>query len=369
MSAFVSSEFSSTIPSKSIIQPSMRQLEYLDGQTLRFQIPSFASHLDSRQSYLKFRVKIRGATTLLTFSKKSGVHSLIQNLRIYDAQTNTLLENIQEYAQLSQILHIYSENRSIRNRRGLTELLEYTSRTFGNEEVDNLPARTCDQSQLFVSMPTGSDPTYATDVPIDGRAQECVVALRLYSGVLGSLSSKMFPSFIVGGINVECDLNPAAAALGLWTCEGICDDQGLPDPTLGDGDSCRFGIVAPDDPAGALTKVELYCERNAGFDQLVEGADLASGYPPLTSALPLQNGTSIVKNQGVGSVNLAIGKHLYGWSNEEPPVMYDMGIINAVGSNAGEDSGDVVSVTVELRNVPAGTTGSLFVGGAGNKAD
>ncbi len=367
MSQFVSSQYNMTIPSKSVIAPSMRQQMYHDGDTVRFNIPSFMSNIDSRQSYLKFKVKIKGAPALLTFSKKSGVHSLIRNLRIYDDQTNLLLENIQDYNTLSQLLHIYSENRSIRNRRGLTELLEPGSRTFDGLEYDNLPARNCDQSQLFVSMPTGSDATYSTNETIADRAVECVVALRLYSGVLGSLSSKMFPSFIVGGLRVEIDFATAAECLSLWTAEGICDDTGNPLSTLGDGDSCRFGIIKPEPMnAAPLTEVYLYCEKNPGFDQLTD--DDTNNFFPILGAEPLQNGTSIVKNQGVGSANLVVGKNLYGFDNTSgATVLKDLGKITGIQVNAGENAGGVCFVKVGLDGT--GADGADFVGGAGNKAN
>ncbi len=371
-SQFVSSQYNMTIPSKSVVAPSLRQQSYSDADTVVFNIPSFMSHIDSRQSYLKFRVRIHNAPTLLTFSKKSGIHSVVRNLRIYDTQSNLCLENIQDYNVLSQILHIYSENNSIKNRRALTELLEPGSRTFGGGDYDDLPARNCDQSQLFISMPTGSDATYSTSVPLSDRAVECVVALRLYSGVLGSLSSRMFPALITGGLRVELDLASAAECLSLWTAEGICDDAGNPDPTIGDADGCRFGIVAPEpQDNNNITAVHLYCEKNAGFDQVVH--DTGSGFEPMTSAAPLENGTSIVKNQGVGAVNLAIGKKLYAYNNENPPVLKELGKITGILANSGENAGGVCSVKVGLDTSYLQSAnivkGSELMGGAGNIAD
>ena len=361
---FVASQYEKTIPSKSSITPSDRQLEYADGDTLRFEVPSFQAHIDPRQTYLKFRVKVRDAPTALCFSKKCGIHSLIDNLRIYDSDTNLLLENIQNYAELAEKLHIYSENRSIRNKRGLTELLEYGARAFDGEEYDNLPARNADQSQLFKTYPTGSDATYSTNIDytsVDGV--ECVVAFRLYSGVLGQLSSKMFPSFIVGGLRVEIDLNSAAKALGVWTAEGITADDGAIDTTIGSGDSCRFGIVAPN-PATAspLTSVDLYCEKNAGYDQ--ETSDAGGGAFPPQGTAALVAGGRAVKNQLVGAINLRVGQKLYGYTNASTPVLSLLGTISSMDCNAGENAGGLVRVRV-------GLTGSLvngadFVGGMGN---
>lgn len=360
---FVASQYEKTIPSKSTITPSDRQLEYADGDTLRFEIPSFQAHIDPRQTYLKFRVKVRDAPTAVAFSKKCGIHSLIDNLRIYDEATNLLLENIQNYAELAEKLHMYSENRSIRNKRGLTELLEYGSRAFDGEEYDNLPARNADQSQLFKTYATGSDATYTSTTDYTANGVECVVAFRLYSGVLGQLSSKMFPSFIVGGLRVEIDLNSAAKALGVWTAEGITADDGSIDTTIGAGDSCRFGIVQPTPTtANPLTSVDLYCEKNAGFNQIT--SDAGGGAFPPADDTSLVAGGRAVKNQLVGAVNLRVGQQLYGYTNASPPVLSLLGTIGSVECNAGENAGGLVRVRVGLNG--SAVNGDDFVGGMGN---
>jgi len=360
---FVASQYEKTIPSKSTITPSDRQLEYADGDTLRFEIPSFQAHIDPRQTYLKFRVKVRDAPTAVAFSKKCGIHSLIDNLRIYDEATNLLLENIQNYAELAEKLHMYSENRSIRNKRGLTELLEYGSRAFDGEEYDNLPARNADQSQLFKTYATGGDATYTSTTDYTADGVECVVAFRLYSGVLGQLSSKMFPSFIVGGLRVEIDLNSAAKALGVWTAEGITADDGSIDTTIGAGDSCRFGIVQPTPTtANPLTSVDLYCEKNAGFNQITSDAG-GGAFPPADTS-SLTAGGRAVKNQLVGAVNLRVGQQLYGYTNATPPVLSLLGTIGSVECNAGENAGGLVRVRVGLNG--SAVNGEDFVGGMGN---
>lgn len=363
---FVASQYEKTIPSKSTITPSDRQLEYADGDTLRFEIPSFQAHIDPRQTYLKFRVKVRDAPTAVAFSKKCGIHSLIDNLRIYDADTNLLLENIQNYAELAEKLHIYSENMSIRNKRGLTELLEYGGRAFDGEEYDNLPARNADQSQLFKTYRTGSDATYSSTIDYTATGVECVVAFRLYSGVLGQLSSKMFPSFIVGGLRVEIDLNSASKALGIWTAEGITADDGSVDTSIGDGKSCRFGIVQPVPiTANPLTALDLYCEKNAGYDQVTSNAG-GGAFPPSGPAALLAGGRA-VKNQLVGAVNLRVGQTLYGYTNAAVPVLSLLGTISSVSCNAGENAGGLVRVTVGLTG--SAVNGDDFIGGIGNAFD
>ena len=353
---FQATEIQNLIPSRSTLAPSDHQKEYRDGQTLRFEIQPFNAFIDARQSYLRFKVKIENAPTLVTFSKKAGIHSLINQIRVYDMEHNHQLETIQSYSELAQKLHIFSENRSIRNKRGLTELLEYGSRDFDGELYDNLPARNCDQSQLFTHQyQTGSEPSYTATSSYTANPNECEVAFRIYSGILGSPSTKMYPAFLTKGLRVEIDLNSAEKALELWTGEGICEDTGAVSTEV-EG-SCLFGIGSPTPTTAApLTSVVLYTELNAGYNQIRAGTA-----PPTESAIA--GGVKAVKNQLVGAVNLIVGKPLYGWTNANPPVLVNMGTIASVSCNSGENAGGACGVTVTLTG--STVNGDTFVGGAG----
>ena len=44
---FVASQYNKTIPSKSTFSPSDHQLEYRDGETIRFEIPAFNAFIES----------------------------------------------------------------------------------------------------------------------------------------------------------------------------------------------------------------------------------------------------------------------------------------------------------------------------------
>lgn len=133
---FEAEEVKTAIPSRSTYMPSDKQKSYKAGDTLRFHIPaSVNAFLDPRMTTLNFKVKLSDTTNipLLRFSNKCGLHSLIDNIRVYDANSNLQLETIQNYGEIAQKLHLYSENRSIRNKRALIEGLEYTSRDFDSE--------------------------------------------------------------------------------------------------------------------------------------------------------------------------------------------------------------------------------------------
>lgn len=354
--SYQASDYSNAIPSKSTYSPSDHQKSYKDGQTIRFHIQPFNAFLDPRQSSLNFKVLIKNAPTIVTFSKRCGIHSLIDAIRIYDME-GTQLENIQNYAELTEKLHFYSENTSIRNKRGLTELLEYTSRDFDGVEYDDKPARNFDQSQLFNhEYLTGTEATYGANVDYSQDPNTCEVAFRLYSGILGAPSEKMFPIMLTSGLRVEIDLNRADKALQVWSLEGICNDDGTLIESAGKAviDSCRFGVAtALPITAAPLTSVNLYTELNPGFNQVIAG---------VVTQPAIDAGVSLVKNQLVGAANLRVGATLYGIpAAGGAPV--SMGVIEYVSCNSGENAGGAIAVQVGLDG--SGANGSLFQGGSG----
>ena len=343
---FSASEYE-TIPSKSQIVPSDHQLVYRDGQTIRFEIPKFMGFIDPRQTYLKFKVKVNDAPAICRFSNKCGAHSVINNLRITDMNTNLVLENIQSYAELAEKLHYYTENRSIRNKRGLTELLEYDSRDFDGPSYDNLPSRNGDKSQLFDSYETGQNAQYTSSGKGISQPNTCEVAMRLYSGVLGQMNSKMYPAMLNQGLRVEIDLNDAGKCLEVWSGAGVCEDDGSIATDL--VESCRFGVLFADNATSSgaqpLEFIDLYIEENPGFNQ-----DNFNATPPTLgpTQASVADGVRPVRNQLVGALNLQVGKRLHAFDNANPPVLRDCGIISSVECNSGEDTGALAFVRVNL---------------------
>ena len=354
---FEAEEVQQSIPSRSTYAPSNKQKSYVAGDTIRFHLPTTDAFLDPRMSFLTFNVKV-SHDVLVRFSNKCGAHSLIENVRIYDANTNLQLETLQNYNAMAQKLHLYSENKSIRNKRGLIECLEYTSRDFDGEYYDNLPARNADQSQLFNHQyKTGDQATYTATASPTSDPNVVQICLHLYSGIIGQLSQKMFPIVLTDGLRIEVDTANPNQALEPWTGEGIVYDNGEISTTL--AESSRFCIdAATPNAAAPLTSIELNCERNAGYNQVPN-----TNFP--TQAC-IDAGATIVKNQLVGAINLVVGTDLYGWNNVNPPVWQRLGEIVSVDCNAGENAGGAVRVRVVLDGT--GANGDEYQGGGGNGA-
>jgi len=354
--SYQASDFQNAIPSKSTFSPSDFQKSYKDSQTIRFQIQPFNSFIDPRQSSLNFKVQIKGAPSLVTFSKRCGIHSLIDAIRIYDMD-GVMLENIQNYAELAEKLHFYSESTTLRNKRALTELLEPGARDFDGIEYDNQPSRNADQSQLFNhEYLTGNEASYSTTTNYATDGNTCEVAFRIYSGILGSPSEKMFPVMLTSGLRVEIDLNRADKSLQLWTLNGVANDDGslIEDVGRASNDSCRFGIAtATPNAATALTSVTLYTELNPGYNQVIAGVVTQGAF---------NAGMQLVKNQLVGAVNLKVGSTLYGIPSTGGAAV-SMGVITGVSCNSGENAGGACAINVTLDGT--GATGDAFQGGSG----
>ena len=371
---FVSSQYNKTIPSKSTFVPSDNQLDYSDGQTIRFEIPSFMGFIDPRQTYLKFNVSVVNSPAVVRLSNKCGSHSLIDQLRIYDANSNAQLETIQNYAELAETLHHYTENRTVRNRRGLTEALEYTSRDYDGEIYDNFPSRNGDNSLFYNSYQTSStintNNTGRMNSVAGGiipKSNEVEVAMRLYSGILGEPNNKMFPAMLTNGLRVELDLNSANKALECWSYAGVASDTGI--VIAGKTESCRFGILEATGGGGGVNiVVKLQMEINAGFNQIT--SDAGTNKHPI-NADTFGDGCRLVKKQLVGALNLLVGKTLTAFDNTGAvgvlPNILNLGTILNVSCNNIQGGGTLASVSVECSN-PNGIANAVLNGGIGKVA-
>ena len=242
-----------------------------------------------------------------------------------DANTNTVLEGLMNYGEMSQKLHLYSENRSIRNKRALIEGLEYTSRDWDSELYDNEPARNSHESQLFDVSFRYDKSTNGFGDPITVTAtadpNTIEVSLHLYSGVIGALSQKVYPAMITDGLRIEIDTCRPQKCLELWTAQGFtADDGGIVTSEIAK-DSARFCIIQGDvSTATPVTYIDLHCEKNPGYDQ----NPTATNTP---TQLALDSGSTAVKNGLSGAVNLMVGKPLWGYDNANPPVWQQLGVM------------------------------------------
>lgn len=210
---FQSSPYATTVGSKSTIVPSDHQQDYRDGETMRFEVPSFMSYIDPRQSYLKFQIGIQNSSATnhirLKLDETVGAQGVIDRIRIYDGNSQIQLENLENYAEFVATKNHYTRNESIQNKR---ELLEGTEKT-----------TTFTEGSLFDAYP--ETPVGTTiNASVDMNPNTLEIAMPLHSGVLGGRS--LFPVELFDGLRVEIDLNDAGKYLKNFNNIGL-------DPAVG----------------------------------------------------------------------------------------------------------------------------------------
>ena len=188
---FQASEFRQTIGSKSTLVPSDHQLDYNDGDTIRFEVPKFIGFIDPRQSFLSMKVSITSPDVRLYFT--NSCQSIINNLRIWDLESTVQMENVENYAELVNLFNHYDKNKSITHKRQLLEGADSEAHTLA-------------QSNWFQQYADGE--TIDASVSVEGN--EVQVCLPLKSGILGG--DKIFPFALTGG-RIEIDTNLATKVL------------------------------------------------------------------------------------------------------------------------------------------------------------
>ncbi len=125
MSSFFVADDKIPITQQSVAIPSENGLSYNSTQTIEIQVPPTTKFINPKESYLQFNVKItpdaNACATKLQLDAEMGGQVLIKDIRIYDGNRNTLLEEITDYNTMVAMKYDFHQNKSLRNKRALTE--------------------------------------------------------------------------------------------------------------------------------------------------------------------------------------------------------------------------------------------------------
>ena len=374
---YTASKYQNTITSKSTLVPSDHQLAYAAGETIRFSVPPFMSFIDPRQSVLKMKVKVDGSS-IYRFPKKIGVQSVINNMRIYDGTQTHTLENLQNYAErLSKEYH-YTENNSIKHKRDLLEGSEsavedgfYNLLTPAGAINEKQTAAIFNASQLgngyaHTGVVNSAPETKTINGVVNQLANpnELEVVLPLSSGILGTMSQRMFPAALTQGLEVEIDTNVATKCLEVWSEAGMMSNEanltgagnapGATTPAAFVPSINNFALksITPAAYAAAtpITAVSIYASS-------VAPAAAAAAARALTPADRFQNSL----NGLTGSSNLIVGRPFFCYtegSGAAPSALVCIGTIASLTYNAATDAVDIVlgDVPAALRSTAGGAT-------------
>ena len=317
MTDFNSSPFENTITSKSTLVPSDHQLDYNDGDTIRFAVPAFMSFIDPRQSVLKMNVKVRGSS-IYRFNETIGCNSVVNNLRIYDGTQSHLLENLNSYSERLVKEYHYTKNDSVVNKRDLLEGVESGWEGGFLPLVGQSGARkdfsaTMHRSQLG----NGYAPTQAvsTSPELDGTTilanpNTIEVCLPLSSGLLGTMSSRMTPAALFQGLKVEIDTNLATKCLQLWSEAGFGGQEWSSTGGVADAvyvaKKTNFAVqsIVGGGVGVAMTAIKLFANS---LSPAATSATDAAALVPADRARNVGQGMT-------GASNLLVGRPIFAWT-------------------------------------------------------
>ena len=152
--------------------------------------------LNPKETYLKMIVQLSG-NSLHQPDQRGGVHSLIQEVQIYDGQNQQLLEQLENYNNWTSQHFYYDKTPGLTNLRGLME--------------GQSPVRGTNLTSLYwESTATSLTPKY--------RPVEVCFPLWM-SGILSG--AKSFPVILTNGLRLRITLAEGAQALEAFTQIGI----------------------------------------------------------------------------------------------------------------------------------------------------
>lgn len=205
MSSFFVADDKIPITQQSVAIPSENGLSYNSTQTVEIQVPPTTEFINPKSSYLQFNVKIAPPTGVTNFTRlqldgEIGAQVLIKDIRIYDGNRNTLLEEITDYNTYVAMKYDYESNKSLRNKRALTEGATsdsvLTRGNAGSSESLNNDLLT----NPYFKPKTGNQTTSwaATDF-LDAK-----VALPLHTGLFQN--DRILPVMLLNGLHISITL-------------------------------------------------------------------------------------------------------------------------------------------------------------------
>ena len=213
---------------------SVRNTIYKPGDVIEIDLPATdVAVVNPRGTKLKFNVEMINSNVCAQPDGTAGCWSLIKNIQIFDLNTNTLLEQIDECNHLVACQKHFSKTKTIVN----------------NWELLNGQCPNYTPNSLYYSQ-TGALGTVNTN------KVECVIDLQV-SGLFRA-SAPLFPNILVGGVRFRITLEDVARSCTTFPCGRVpftlaelvantipADDIYKGDYAQGCGAGQQQNIVAP----------------------------------------------------------------------------------------------------------------------------
>lgn len=221
------------ITKSTILYSERRGATYKPNDEIELYIPPSLGLLNTKQSFLRFRLKCGDANSRLKMmpSARAGVASLFRDITITDGTGQFVLETLQSYALLQGTYNFYSQTESLNKLRKLHEG-QPSSRVLGQASK-----QTGGCGNQYVSG-TSSDPATAFST--------IEVCLPLYmSGLLTPDRDAVYPLVATNGLRVRIQLEDAQSAMVCMTAPVFTavDSKNVEDNENDDGSSGGGGYA------------------------------------------------------------------------------------------------------------------------------
>ena len=193
------------ITKSTILYSERRANTYKPNDEIELYIPPSLGLLNTKQSFLRFRLKCGDADSKLKMmpSARTGVASLFRDITITDGTGQYVLETLQSYALLQGTYNFYSQTQSLNKLRTLHEG-QPSSRVLGQAKNNNGGC-----GNQYVSG-TSSSPADAF--------KTIEVCLPLYmSGLLSPDRDAVYPLVATNGLRVRIQLDDAQSGMVCMT--------------------------------------------------------------------------------------------------------------------------------------------------------
>tara|TARA_R110002126_G_scaffold30604_5_gene99848 strand:- start:1884 stop:3503 length:1620 start_codon:yes stop_codon:yes gene_type:complete len=265
-----------------------------------------------RDSYMIFDILNNTADfTRYGLNALGGIHSIIENIRIYSKQTGVLLESCENYGQIQGIIHQYAfddkENLVAKEGVGLPCIAKQNN--LGGASNPMLLHSSEISNQTLSPVDVNGNPKYTS--------QRYMMSLRC--GIFRYFDAeRLIPILNFGGLRIEINLQVPELVLQKLDCS---INGGAPDVIAGgfrhdnlvEGNGSLGKGVGP--RAGGDTVIPLVVDNGAGESLSMENCGFAVGNSVRVN-LSLQAGgttgdldrviTGMVVNAGTGTIDLTL---------------------------------------------------------------
>ena len=298
---------------------SVRNTIYSPGDVIEIDIPATdVAVINPRGTKLKFNVEMTDSNCCSQPDGTAGAWSIIKTLQIFDLNTNTLLEQIDECNHLVSMQKHYSKTPSIVNNWELQH----------GQCANNAPTSLYYTQQGAVGN-------------VINNKVECVLDLQV-SGLLKK-SAPLLPNILIGGIRIRITLEDVQRSITTYPCARVVN---LPETLPYDvntkypdewaqcgGSGITAAAVAPSPPPTANS---FYDIKTATLAVAITSIIL-DNTAPVAGAIPFDR---------TNNSQIKVGQRLCFWDNATQGTWITSGAVTAV-----TDLGGALGLQVDFVNV------------------